>query len=569
MQFPSSIPMQDILSLVAQHATQRADDLCVRWESRRTIVQQRTFAEIYAAAGRAAGYLHALGLKKGEVLVLVGTHHIDLYAVWLGAVWLGAIPTVLAEPSVRIDPEVYWHRLGELLHRIQAWGLASDPRVKIGESFAAGRRLLRYPEIAQGTEPPPLPVQPAEDDTLLLQHSSGTTGLHKGVMLSHGAVWRHLLSYQAAIGLNTSDRIVSWLPLYHDMGFIACFVTPLMVGIPVIWLSPFEWVANPAILLAAISEHRGTLSWLPNFAYEFLAQRVKADAGPYDLSSWRGVINCSEPVTGEAMEHFAARFSEHKFAATALQSCYAMAENVFAVTTTSDQSPPRRRTISRKVWAEEHRAVPSDDADALTHLSCGECVRDCELKIVDAQGNPLPHDQAGRILIRSPFLLSGYFRRDDLNTGLLDSNGFFDTGDLGYVDAAGHVYVTGRQKDLIIVGGKNIYPQDVETAAAEVPGVHPGRAVCFGVTLSGLGTEGLVLLVESDEPEDQWADLAAQLRTSIPRRLDLDIYDCRVAPRGELRKSTSGKLARGGNRQWYLAGRFGAISREIQTGDST
>ncbi len=563
-------PVQDIVGLLASHARQFGDSLCVELFSRRVKSHSLTWAQVHGAAGRAAATLQARGLRRNDVLVLVGTHHIDFYAVWLGCVWLGAVPTVLAEPSVRIDKQVYWSRLGELLSRIQAWGLAVDPRFAIESSQFAGQTLLRYDEIPQSTGNPPPPNRPASNDTFLLQHSSGTTGLHKGMMLSHGAIWRHFLAYRDSLRLSREDRIATWLPLYHDMGLIACFIVPLLAGVPVVWLSPFEWVANPALLLTAITERCATLAWLPNFAFEFLAQRVKLEPGRFDLSSLRAIINCSEPVSADSMDHFAARFGESGFSAAALETCYAMAENVFAVSASTPDDPPRRRRVARRGWHDEHRAelASTNEADVSTHVSNGPCVPGCAVRIVDERGGPLPPCTAGHVLIKSPFLFSGYFRRDDLNDNLFDASGFYNTGDLGYVDEAGHVYITGRQKDLIIVGGKNIYPQDIEGIVAEVAGVYPGRVVCFGVYLGRLGTEGLVVLVESEEPEPTWVDIVNGIRAIAATRLDLDVFDCRVVQRGQLRKSTSGKLARDGNRQWYLEGRLGAISADILRGEA-
>jgi acyl-CoA synthetase (AMP-forming)/AMP-acid ligase II len=284
------------------------------------------------------------------------------------------------------------------------------------------------------------------------------------------------------------------------------------------------------------------------------------------------------------MQAFCDRFVPDGFRPESLQTCYAMAETVFAVSTSDAHCRPRLRRIYRGAWQTEHRAVAVNDplpmepigggaeairstSEAIVHVSNGRCVPDCEVRIVDNDGQPLPRCSAGRVLVRSSFLFSGYFRRDDLNTGLFTDDGFFDTGDIGYLDEESHVYITGRRKDLVIVGGKNIYPQDVEESAAGVPGVHPGRLVCFGVEQRSLATEGLVLLLESDEPESDWVQLAQRVRKAIPARLDVDLLDVRVVARSTLRKSTSGKLAREGNRQWYLEGRFGAVPPGIAGGE--
>ena len=566
---------RDLIAAVLHHARVSPERICVETFSRRMPPERRSFAQVAEGAGKAAAFLASQGLRRGDVVVFLGTHHIDFYPAWLGCVWLGAVPTVLAEPTVRIDKQIYCERLRELMRRIDGWGMATDPRIKIDEQLATIARVYHYNDIANGAGPVPDPVRPRPEETLLLQHSSGTTGLQKGVMLSHDAVRRHAESYHCRLELSESDRIASWLPLYHDMGFIACFVDALWQGVPVVWLSPFEWVVNPALLLDAITQHRATLVWLPNFAFAFLAARVKPESGRYDLSSLRGLVNCSEPVTAEAMQAFCDRFVRDGFRPDALQTCYAMAETVFAVSTSDARCPPRLRRIDRKMWQTEHRAVPigegvaalDSELDGLVHVSNGRCVPDCEVRIVDDKGQTLPRCWAGRVLVRSTFLFSGYFRRDDLNAHLFDTDGFFDTGDVGYLDEEDHVFITGRRNDIVIVGGKNIYPQDIEAAAGDIPGVHPGRVVCFGVEQCSLATEGLVLLLESDEPESDWVQLALRVRQAVPARLDVDLLDVRVVARSTLRKSTSGKLARDGNRQWYLEGRFGAIPAGIAGGE--
>jgi fatty-acyl-CoA synthase len=510
---------------------------------------------VAAGAGRAAAGLAARGVSRGDIIVMVGTHHVDFYAVWLGAVWLGAVPTVLAEPSVRIDKALYWARLREQLARIDAKLLAVDPRVEL----EAGTASATYEALVSTSAAPPARVTPQADELLMLQHSSGTTGLHKGVMLSHGAVMGHAEAYLPTLGLRHDDVVASWLPLYHDMGLIACFVCPLIAGVPVVWLSPFEWVTSPALLLKAIAKHRATLTWLPNFAFAFLAQRAR---DPVDLSSLRAAINCSEPVTSEAVMAFEQRFTRDGLRPNTTQSCYAMAENVFAVTATRLGEPAKTVRVDAAAWRDEHRAVAGGQGPV--HVSSGRVVPGCEVRVVGADGRALPSGRAGRLLIRSQFLLSGYFRRDDLNIGLRDAEGFFDTGDLGWLDADGELFVTGRAKDLVIVGGRNIYPQDIEQIANETLGVHAGRAVCFGVAVPRLATEGLVVLAESDLPEAEWPEVERRLRASVPARLDLDLSDVRVVAPSSLRKSTSGKLARSGNREWYLEGRFGLVPPHLQ-----
>jgi fatty-acyl-CoA synthase len=568
--------LSGIVQAVLRHAETQPDGLCFRLVSGRggTIqsVAQRTWREVADGAARVAQFLHDHGVRRGDVAVLMGTHHADFHATWLGCAWLGALPSVIAEPSVRIDREVYWSRLQALLERIDARALLTDPSIALADSWPANRPRFTYEEVsAPGGASGIAPLEPAPGDLALLQHSSGTTGLQKGVMLSHGAVMRHHESYGRALALESHHVFASWLPLYHDMGLIACFVTPLIAGLPLVWLSPFEWVTHPGLLLHAVHTWRATHVWLPNFAFSFLAQRVREPRGTFDLSTLKAVVNCSEPVTAEAMDAFAERFADDGLDPAALQACYAMAETVFAVSTSTTAAVPLRRRVDRRAWQDEHSArsaaVDAPDGDALVHVSNGLPVRDCEVRVGPLDGGPraLPHTEAGRMWVKAPFLFDGYFRRPDLNEALFDADGFFDTGDIGYLDEAGHVYVTGRLKDLVIVGGRNVYPHDVEAVLNEVPGVHPGRVVVFGVPHRGLATEGLVALVESDLAEARWPEVVRAVRASVPFRLDLDLIDARVVPAGALRKSTSGKLARAGNREWYLGGRFGPLPNAVDS----
>jgi len=370
--------------------------------------------------------------------------------------------------------------------------------------------------------------------------------------------------------LRSDDVVVSWLPLYHDMGLIAGFILPLLEGLPLVLLSPFDWVRAPQRLFQAVSDYRGTLSWLPNFAYNFCAQKVRPrDLAGIDLSCWRAVINCSEPVRHQSHQLFLERYRPYGLRPEALQACYAMAENVFAVTQSRLGEPPRVDWIDAEAFQRQRRAVPAAAGEgSLAMVSNGPPLPNVELQILDDEGQPLPERAVGEIALRSDCMLTGYYHRPDA-TAQAFRQGWYLTGDYGYL-ADGELYVAGRKKDLIIVGGKNIFPQDLEALAAEVPGVHPGRVAAFGVYNAETGTEDVVLVAEVDLPISGGANggqpgpaggtdqssreaLAEKIRQHVTRNSAVALRRVVLVGRGWLIKTSSGKVARRANCEKYLA----------------
>jgi acyl-CoA synthetase (AMP-forming)/AMP-acid ligase II len=391
------------------------------------------------------------------------------------------------------------------------------------------------------------------DEVALLQHSSGTTGLQKGVALSHRAVLRHNRAYASRIELTRDDVIVSWLPLYHDMGFVACFLLPLLARVPFVELSPFDWVLRPVSLFEQIQRHRATLCWMPNFAFQFMADSVRTSQIPEGLSlaSVRAWVNCSEPVQHTAHRAFLERFAQYGACESQLTASYAMAENVFAVTQ-SNAGEYKVLRVNRRLFTDEHRIESDEDDTALAFISNGTPVEGTEVSVIDEHERVMPEGCVGELCVRGDYLFSGYFRREDLTREALTAEGFYRTGDLGFV-RGGEVYVTGRKKDLIIVQGRNFYPADVERVVASVEGVTAGRVVVFGLANEKTGTEGLIVLAESEEFEgDEARRLALKVRNAVAQELDCTPQDVRVVPPRWLVKSTAGKLARADNRSKYL-----------------
>jgi fatty-acyl-CoA synthase len=482
-------------------------------------------------------------------------HGLDLHASFIGALWAGHIPTMLAPPSPRMEVSKYRDSLRRMIGHIRPAMMVLDSeclsRLDCLEVTNTSQTTLVNPAevVASGYMEP---YRPEPSEVAFVQHSSGTTGLQKGIALSHQAVLAHNASYREALRISRQDVIVSWLPLYHDMGFIACFILPLLEGIPFVELSPFEWVLKPAILFEQIYRNRGTLVWLPNFAYAFMADNVSPEklAEGCSLASIRAWINCSEPVSHASQSKFLERFRHLGVSDGQFTASYAMAENVFAAT----QSLPgdyRPLEVDKRTFIQDNRVQLADGSEALTFVSNGRAVKGTEIRVHDTSGSPLPSGVVGELALRGDFLFSGYFGRDDLTREAMTADGWYSTGDLGFL-VDDEVYVTGRKKDMIIIQGRNFYPTDIESVACTVHGIIPGRAVAFGLPDPISGTESLVVLAETAlNLEQERKKVALVIRKKIAQEMDCTPADVRVLPPKWLIKSTSGKLARKDNREKY------------------
>ena len=537
----------DKTAIILQHAGQ--DDKPVSYLD--LVKGSAQYAQTYAEAG----------IQPGEVVILILQHGEDLvYSFW-GAILHGAIPAIMPFLTEKLSPERYRADLTTLLSVTQPAAIVTYPEFEadIRAALTADgsvRRVLLTSQLTPRSEPDfnqlrGLQCKPT--DIVLLQHSSGTTGLQKGVALSHQAVLNQLNAYTRAIQLTSDDVLVSWLPLYHDMGLIAGFLMPILMGITLVLQSPFDWVRAPHKLFQSVSKYKGTLSWLPNFSYNFCAQKVRErDLEGVDLSSWRVITNCSEPVKWESHQSFFQRFEKYGLRESALNCSYAMAENVFGVTQTPLGTKPVTDEIDRASYINERIANPPQDGKpALKMMSSGHALPNTRLLILSEEGKPLPDKVIGEIAMQSDCMLTGYYHRPDATEKAL-RDGWYLTGDYGYT-VNGEIFVAGRKKDMIIVGGKNVYPQDLESLAYEVPGIHAGRAVAFGIEDTKAGTEEVVIVaeVDTDDPEERQR-IADALRKHITQNSAIALRHAHLVDPKWIVKTSSGKTARSANREKFL-----------------
>jgi acyl-CoA synthetase (AMP-forming)/AMP-acid ligase II len=541
-----------------------ADGAHVRW----------TWGDLCGTAAGFATRMREEGVREGDICALIVRHNAQLYPLYMGISLAGAIPSILAYPNPRLHPEKFRQGLeGMANHSGLDWIFteraledAIRPLVRKetttirGLLFPlewgnAGRAGIRDFGSLARTDHAPAPERPC-----LLQHSSGTTGLQKAVVLSHRAVLDHLLRYGESIRTNGGDKIVSWLPLYHDMGLIAAFHLPLAWGIPLVQMDPFEWIQDPGMFLTAVSRETGTLAWLPNFAYNLMADRVHDDdLAVLRLESIRMLINCSEPVRQDSHEKFLRRFGPCGLRPEALAACYAMAETTFAATQTEPGRSARVVPVSREaLGAGRFDPVPEGSRSEAKHcVSSGDAIGGCELKVVDEAGNDLPEGRVGEIAIRSVSLFDGYRNQPEKTAEVL-REGWYFSGDYGALHE-GEFFILGRKKDIVIVAGKNIAPEDVEDAVNAVPGVIPGRVVAFGMDDPEAGTEQVCVIAESGETAEAGLKGIRRAIAEAGIAIDVALYRIYLVPPRWLIKSSSGKLSRKANRQRILEAGSGSL----------
>ena len=502
-------------------------------------------AQFIAEVREHAGSLRDCNINPGDLVVLAHTQSLESIYLFWAVLWAGAVPSMFPTLTEKLDPMIYATNMAELVAASNVKAVFTTD--EFASQLAQTVSCPVYGSVRRRGDTAQFRWEPEPDDVAFLQHSSGTTGLQKGVALSHEAVLNQLANYSSVLKLHADDVIVSWLPLYHDMGLIAGFLLPLVQGVPLVLMSPFDWVAHPAMLLRAIHEYQGTLCWLPNFAYNHMARRVRdRDIEGVRVDSVRAFVNCSEPVRADSHRAFLERFEGIGVTQDMLSVSYAMAENTFAVSQTPVGKVSTVYAVDRESLEGEKVAKPGD----MPLVSCGVPIPGTEVKVLGEDGFGLHDGQVGELAVKSNCMLSSYYRRPDLKPFTAD--GWYLTGDIGFIHEE-QVYVVGRKKDLIINAGKNVFPQDIEAIVNTVEGVKPGRAVVFGVPDEREGTELIAVVAEvmSFNP-DTIKRINKAVRLAVATQTTVTVSYVKLVNEGWLIKTSSGKIARGANREKWM-----------------
>ena len=519
-----------------------------------------TYGALWERAAAIAAGLREHGFGEGQSIALMLRTEPAFFDAFFGVLLAGGVPVPIY-PPFRLDRlEEYAARQAGILTNAEARLLVTfGPATRVARLLRGRVPSLRDVTTAERLSRPRSAVlasDQAADDPALIQYTSGSTGAPKGVLLSHANVLANIRAIGEAITITPEDVAVSWLPLYHDMGLIGTWLTALYFGIPVVILSPLAFLSRPARWLRAIHAHRATLSPAPNFAFDLCVRKVTdAEVEGLDLSSWRLACNGSEPVSPETIERFTRRFAPYGFKPETMCPVYGLAESSVALTVPPLGRGPWVDRVARAVFERLREAQPAaaDDDNPLRFVSCGRPLPGHEVRIVDATGQPVGERIEGRIEFRGPSVTSGYFRNPEVTRAVLHGE-WMDSGDLGY-QAAGELFITGRQKDIIIKAGRNLYPQEVEEVVGDLPGIRKGCVAAFGVPDPETGTERLVVVAESRETApDRIEALRAGVLERVVVVLGIPPDEVVIAGPGAVLKTSSGKIRRSATRDAYLRG---------------
>ena len=527
-----------------------------------------TYGELWRRSLDVANGLLARGLGRRDTVAIMLRTEPAFFPAFFGTLLAGCIPAPMYPPFRADRIEDYAVRQVAILRNANARVMITFAEVDRVAALLVGQTpnlsaVVTTDALATegATAPSKIRGRARDDrDPALIQYTSGSTGQPKGVLLSHANLLANIRALEAGVEAPADEVGVSWLPLYHDMGLIGAWLGMLYLGAPLALMSPLAFLSRPSRWLWTLHAHRGTLSPAPNFAYDLCSLRIPDDElEGLDLSSVRALLNGSEAVQPETLARFARRFEPYGLKPGVLTPVYGLAECSVGLAAPPVGRGPRIDTIDRQTFQESGRAVelPSEDGrDSLSLVGCGQALPGHEIRIVDESDQPVGNRREGRVQFRGPSATGGYYRNAEATRELVRPDGWLETGDLGYL-AEDELFLSGRRKDLIIKGGRNLQPHEAEEVAAGVPGVRKGCVAAFGVADSARGTERFVIVAETRVrgPEER-GELEAAVVSRVSTALGVPPDHVVLTGPGAVRKTSSGKIRRSATRDAFVAGQL-------------
>ena len=560
--------MPETLIDVLLHASQ-TNDRGYTFLDDRLNPREWSFEDIHREAERRGRYFRQLGLQKGDRLAMIIPDGQDFILSFLGAVRAGIVPVPMYPPLALGKLDSYMDTAVRIMKTAKAKMLLTST----GMSSILWSLVSRVPSLEGGIHTTEK-VENHDDgqvkasledliieanDTCFLQFTSGSTSDPKGVVVTHA----NLVANSKAImvdGLNSDpsqDRGVSWLPLFHDMGLIGFVIAPLLTTVAVVFIPTLSFVKRPNVWMDTISKYRGTITFAPNFALGLAAKRATAKrVAELDLTSLR-VLGCgAEPINGRTMRNFIQTFEPAGLSSSAIMPAYGMAEATLAIAFDDTQRPFSSVVIDRELYEAQHRVEDlKEDAESqrgLELVACGRTFPEHTMAIVNPEGEHLPEDHVGEIVFNGPSVASTYFENPEA-TQRSFVKGWLHTGDLGFI-RDGIIYVSGRMKDIIILNGRNYYPQSIEWEVEQIEGIRRGNVVAFSTR--GDDSEQLVVVAESKARPTQHQALCEAVEKRVYEQLGIRPNQVKLLPASTLPKTSSGKVQRARTKQLFENGKL-------------
>jgi acyl carrier protein len=519
-----------------------------------------TYQNLFSNALRIAGAILKLGLKPGDTVAIMQPTTPRFFYTFYGILLAGCVPVPIYPPLRPRQIEAYAKLEANILRNAQVRLLVTFQQAErlsqLVKAFVPSMKaVVTADDLLQNQDEATVYSATAEDFAMI-QYTSGSTNAPKGVLLTHANLLANIRAFGQAVDLKATDSTVSWLPLYHDLGLIGFWMGSLYFGMPLNSMSPLIFLNRPEQWLWAIHNHRATISGGPNFAYELCVRRIDpASIEGLDLSSWRIAANGAEAIQPKTLARFAEKFAPYGFRAEAMMPVYGLAESTVGLAVAPPGRKPWIDQVDRQAYEEKQQALPTTDVNSLAFVACGKPLPGHEIRIVDADHQPLPERHIGSLYFRGPSNMQGYYGNPEA-TAAIYHDGWLDSGDMAYM-VDGEIFITGRKKDMIIKAGRNLYPTEIEDLTAQVTGIRKGCVIAFGISDPQHGTEKLVVVAETSlASADDRKRLAEEITDKITTALDIAPDDVVLVPPHAIPKTSSGKLQRSACQKAYREGRL-------------
>jgi 1-acyl-sn-glycerol-3-phosphate acyltransferase len=552
---------ETLVDVLQWHVKNHPDRPHIRLYSGQDTEEVITYIDLWNGAELVAAGLQHFGLEPGESVLIMLPTGSEYFFTFFGVLLAGAIPVPVYPPGRLKQIEEHLRRHTAIAKNCLARIMVTVDEAKQFAKFMHTQivnlgHVLTVPELQQagsktlfGFRKPALTTE----NIAFLQYTSGSTGMPKGVVLTHANLLANIRTMAKVTKVSPEDVFVSWLPLYHDMGLIGAWLGSLHFSCQLIIMPPLVFIARPQRWLWAIHKYGGTLSAAPNFAYELCLRRIDdKDIEGLDLSSWRIAFNGAEPVNPETIRRFSERFARYGFRPETMMPVYGLAESSVGLAFPKSESTIGIDRINRNVFMGTGQAVQVSETQTgpLEFVSCGQPLPGHQIRIVDTADRELPERTEGSLQFMGPSTTTGYFRNPEKTRELFHGQ-WLDSGDKAYL-AEGNVYITGRSKDIVIRAGRNIYPVELEEAIGKVDGIREGNVAVFGSKSSDSGTERLIILAETRKKDEEALErIRKNINTIVTDLAGTPPDEVVLAPPNTVLKTSSGKIRRNASKDIY------------------